>query len=196
MIDVIENENAPATINWRNNRLAVWKQIVQTRDKDYAAAAKHTNSEAAAKYANDRVRATVRTFVADILKRASQTAAADFVANAPPDWIPKTERLLNDGELVPRLIRRSYPFVTWAKEIATLQKDKAAIDSSWGAWANFYFDKLGYQVGSGLDSAGEVAGGVAEGVGGFLSSAGTVLKYAPYALAGAGLLVLVLAVRK
>lgn len=194
--EIIDNENSPATLNWRNNRLAVWEKIRSLRNADYAAAAKHTTPEAAAKYANDRIRATVRAFMVEILKRASQAAAGDFIRNAPPDWIPKTERLLDDGELVPRLIRRAYPFVTWAKSIADLEKAQAAIDSDWGAWTNFYLDKLGYQVSSGFDAVSDAAGGVADSFGGFLSSAGMVLKYGPYALGAAGLLLLVAAVRK
>lgn len=194
--EIIDNENSPTTLNWRSNRLAIWEKLRKLRDADYFSAAKHTTPEAAAKYANERIRATVRAFMAEILKRSSQAAASDFVRNAPPDWIPKTERLLDDGELVPRLIRRAYPFVTWAKSIADLEKAQAAIDSNWGAWTNFYLDKLGYQVSSGFDSVGEAAEGVAGSIGGFLSSAGMVLKYAPYVLGAAGILVLVAAVRK
>lgn len=194
--DVINNENAPATINWRNNRLLVWRKIVAMRNSDYMSAAKHTTPEAAAKYANDRVRATVRTFMAEILKRASQAAVGDFLSNAPPDWIPKTERLLDDSELVPRLIRRSYPFVTWAKDISDLQKAKAEIDASWVAWTNFYMDKIGYQVSAGVDSAEAAASSFAGQVSGFFEGAGTVIKWAPYVLAGTAVIVIVAAVRK
>ena len=194
--DNINNENAPATLNWRNNRLVVWQKIAASRNADYTSAAKYTSPEAAAKYANDRVRATVRTFMAEILKRASQTAVLDFLSNAPPDWIAKTERLLDDSELVPRLIRRAYPFVTWAKDISDLQKSKAEIDTSWTAWTNFYLDKLGYQASSGFDSAEAAAGAFAGGVSGFFQGAGTVIKWAPYVLAGTAVLVLVAAVRK
>ena len=204
---ILDNENSSATIKWRQDRLAVWDMIIARRNQDYAQAAKHTSPGAAAKYADGRIRATVRTFLAEVLKRAPQNAAADFLLHAPADWGPNTENLLAADEHHPRLIRRSYPFPTWAAELTDLEKKKAEIDADWGSWLSFYTDKLSQDIKIDLTAAGTAAGNVASGVGGalgdlgkgvgeFFSTTGTIIKYAPYAALVVGGFVVVAVLRR
>lgn len=132
---------------WRTAQVKKWDTIRKSFDKDFTAAAKNTNEDDARLYAAEKQRPNIRAFLYDVLRRSPKPSATDFLNNAPPMWIAETERLFDDVELVPRLIRRSYPTVwPWAKNITVKNNLSFVTDVKWRDWVVAFGAPLGYEV--------------------------------------------------
>lgn len=192
---VIDNpESRPETIAWRNNRLQLWAKLRERRDTDFAQAARFTTSDRARQYAMERARGEVKWFMADVLRRSSATAAASFVNEAPYGWFETPEILLDTGELVPRLIRRSYASPSFAAKLQDLEKRKAEIDAYWGPWIRDWMTTLEQEAGVRIDNAAAAAAEVGSSVAQGFDLAKKVLKYGPPVLLGGAALMGVWAV--
>lgn len=187
--EIITADNDPATIAWRNNRLRLWDLIRKRRDDDYNGALKHTTPEKARDYANSRARPEVMAFLPEILRNCTLQAATDFLANAPDfnTIISRPETLLDSGETVPRLIRRSFPNASWGAKLVELQKEKAKIDTDWVAWADHWYTTVRQEIGVQVDAA-------TQGASDFADVLRKVVKYGPAIAVGTVGLVVVLVV--
>lgn len=186
---ILDNpEGKPETIAWRNSRLALWSKIRERRDADFASAARFTSADKARDYAMQRARGEVQIFLAEVLRRASATGAAQFLTEAPFGWYDRPEILLDTGELIPRLIRRSYPSVTYAAKLQELEKQKAKIDTYWGPWIRNWVEVTVQETGVQLDAAAKVVGDAYDTAKKTAEYAGLALRYGPPVLLGAGLL--------
>lgn len=191
---ILDNlEGKPETINWRSNRLKLWSTIRQRRDEDFASAARFTSHEAARDYAMKRAAGEVRPFLADVLRRSSATAAAQFVGAAPYGWWDKPEILLDTGELVPRLVNRSYPSASFAEALQELEKERAQIDTEWGPWVRHWMTVVEQETGVQIDAAAEVLQSGADVARTWAAFMGNVIKYGPPILLGSAIVVGVVA---
>lgn len=140
-------ETSNETTQWRQKKLTAWAQLRKDRDAKYKAASKTKTSANAKQYAADQIRGPTREFIYDILRRTSQSAALDFLRNMPLGALSRTEKLLDELDLVPRLIRRSYPAVMpWAQNIRIAENSNVRNNSQWAAWMRAIGEPLGYEI--------------------------------------------------
>lgn len=140
-------ETDAATIAWRTKKHAAWTKIQQDREAAYKQAVKNKNVVDATAFAGNKVRVPIREFLYEIIRRTSQVSALDFLQSAPLDWITGTEKLLDAGELVPRLVRRSYPAVmVWAQPIRLAEHASIKTNIKWHTWVQALGEPLGFQV--------------------------------------------------
>lgn len=143
----LKNESNIETIKWRQKKLSAWAQFTKDRDAFYKTASKSRPASVARTYAAEQIRRPCREFLYDVLRRASQSAALDFLRNLPIGAVEKTEKLLDESELVPRLIRRSYPAVMpWAQNIRLPDNGNLKNTAEWSAWLKKLGEPLGYEV--------------------------------------------------
>ena len=194
--NVLEMETAPATLNYRKQRLAVWTQIKQRHDAYVVSAQKHgaTREQAEAAAGRD-VRGQVRWLVGELLAHAQGQDAATFVIAAPREWGARAEILLAADPVVPDLIARAYPVPTWAAKLDMLTQQVAADDAAWQAWVERMLPALrpfGIPDGAlntilGIaDNVGQGIGGVGQGIGEAAGSFGRAIEYLPLALGVVG----------
>jgi hypothetical protein len=126
--DILEMETSAETANYRKSRLEAWAQIQQQRDDYIADARKHGASKQQAEEAAGRnARGAVRWLVGESLTHAPGDAAAKFVTTAPREWGARPELLLDADPVMPTLIARTFPVVTWAARVDTLTRQVAGI---------------------------------------------------------------------
>jgi hypothetical protein len=174
--DVVEKEQGTETQNYRAARRQVWQAIIASRNAYREQAKKHGADPGAAIAASDKaIRGDVRIFVMETLTHVSAAAAADFFERAPRTWGTTTEVLLDEGQLVPTLIDRSYPHAQWAKDIDVLTRAVAEDDASWKAYALAGAATLGEAAKTAAATGFEVLGDLGKGTGDLLSGGGDLL---------------------
>lgn len=186
LVDIIldNQEGKPETVTWRNSRLALWAKIRERRDADFTSAAKFTSADAARKYAMERARGEVQIFLAEIFRRSSAKAAATFVSEAPFGWWDRAEILLDTGELVPSLIRRSYPSPSFASKLQELEQAQAKIGLYWGPWIRHWLKIVEQETGIAIDNAAQAASDAADTLWTWGEYAAAIIKYGPPVLVG------------
>ena len=135
-------ENAPETAAYRHTLRRIWellrqryesvKREAQARGSDVARA----QIEAAA-----ALRGDLRTFLSELLTRASATAIIDFLAAAPA-WGEAGELLFeSQSAVVLRLVENVYP-AAMLGSVAPLERDTAADERTWSAWVSAWSAEL------------------------------------------------------
>lgn len=140
-------ETSAETTKWRTKKLTAWAQLSKDRDALYKSASKSRPPASARVYAAEHIRRPCREFLYDVLRRTSQSAALDFLRNMPIGAVDRTEKLLDDHDLVPRLIRRSYAAVMpWAQNIRISESGNLNNNAQWTAWVRAIGEPLGYEI--------------------------------------------------
>ena len=82
------------------------------------------------------------------------------------------------------MIRRSYPWPTYAAKLQELEKEQAAIDSHWGPWISNWVEVTAQEAGIQIDNAREAAGQAYETARSAAELARIAVKYGPPVLLG------------
>lgn len=164
-------ETSAHTMNYRVDRLKLWRAL-QARRREYLDdARKHgATYEAASEAADRHVRGDINLFVDELVTHSRVSKFVEFVMAAPREWGVRSELLLDADPLVPNMIAASYPITAWAGHVDNVERAVAEDQKSWSVWLGRRLaavDQFGQDAAQHVFGAAEkIAEGVGEGIGG------------------------------
>ena len=141
-------QDAAATAGYRQHRRMRWQLLrVHHADTLAEARARGFGVELARRAAGISIRGETRSWMSELLTRATVPALAEFLAGGQ-SWGQSGEHLMDHSEAVVRLIDHSYPLPTWTV-LGPLAPVHALDDGMWSQWVHVWREQFGAVAHSG-----------------------------------------------
>ena len=135
-------QDPAATAGYRQHRRAIWQMLrVHHADTLAEAQARGFGVDVARRAAGISIRGETRSWMSELLTRATVPALAEFLAGGQ-SWGQSGEHLMDHSDAVVRLIDHSYPLPTWTV-LGPLAPAHALDDGMWSQWVHIWREQFG-----------------------------------------------------